>query len=71
MKQLSNGSLLWVKEQRGHVIVGFVAAEELTDGGVDVFSGNLRENAKCLACDDESDVLRQRTYSLLHPCGKR
>lgn len=32
VEQLVNGSLLWVEEQRGHVVVGLVCAEELADG---------------------------------------
>lgn len=37
VKELMDGSFLWVEEQRGHVVVGLIGAEELADGGVDVF----------------------------------
>lgn len=38
VEELVNGSLLRVEEQRGHVVVRFVRAEELTDGRVDVLA---------------------------------
>lgn len=38
VEQLMDGGFLWVEKQRGHVVVGSVAAEELTDGRVDVFT---------------------------------
>lgn len=43
MEELVDGSFLWVEEQRGHVIVGLVGAEELADGWVDVLTaGQLK-----------------------------
>lgn len=49
MEQLMDGSLLRVKEQRGHVVVGPVGTEELTGGGVDVLAApHLQTNiSKC------------------------
>lgn len=32
VEELMDGSLLWVEEQSGHVIVGLVGAEELAVG---------------------------------------
>lgn len=32
VEELVDGSFLWVEEQRGHVIIGLVGAEELADG---------------------------------------
>lgn len=42
VEELVNSHLLWVKEQCGHVIVGFVGTEESFDGGVHILRvGNL------------------------------
>lgn len=47
VEKLMNGSLLWVEEQRGHVIVGLVGAEELAAGWVDVVTaGQLKRKLK-------------------------
>lgn len=46
VEQLMDGGLLRVEEQRGHVVIGSVGAEELTDGRVDVFSAPHLQRSK-------------------------
>lgn len=44
VEELMDGSLLRVKEQSGHIIVGLVGAEEPADGRVDVLTaGQLKK----------------------------
>lgn len=46
VKELVDGSLLWVEKQCGHVIVSLVGAEELPDGRVNVLTVGLLKKIK-------------------------
>lgn len=46
VKQLMDGGFLWVEEQRGHVVIGSVGTEELTDGRVDVLAAPHLQRSK-------------------------